>query len=338
MRLAIYGAGAMGTVLGAFLNRAGVQTDLIDIYEEHVNKLNESGARLTGFEDFTQPVKALLPSQMEGIYDFIILFCKQTANKEAFKIIKPRMNKDSTIITLQNGFPEPSLIEAFGEERTLGGAVLWGATFMKPGVSQVTEPLLKKSNLYEIGNISGKINGRVKMAAEILNKMGPVKISTNLIAFRWSKLLFNSCMSGMSAALGCTFGEVVSSKSAMKQLSNIGQEAGAVCKAAGQNFASYGIVNVDKIVKRTDWIGGAVLRLATKIGYRNMAACKASMLQDLERGKKTTEVDMINGYISQLGKKYGVPTPANDAVVEIVHGIENGKYSLSMDNIKYFRN
>mgnify|MGYP001004967678 CR=1 FL=1 len=73
-RVAIYGCGAMGTVLGAFLAREGVDVDLVDVYREHVEKLNECGARLVGFEDFTQPVKALTPDQAQGVYDLVILF------------------------------------------------------------------------------------------------------------------------------------------------------------------------------------------------------------------------------------------------------------------------
>ena len=62
---------------------------------------------------------------------------------------------------------------------------------------------------------------------------------------------------------------------------------------------------------------------------------KASMLQDLEKGKKC-EVDAINGVVCAYGKKYGVPTPYNDKVCEIIHGIEDGKYTYSFDNVKLF--
>jgi 2-dehydropantoate 2-reductase len=62
---------------------------------------------------------------------------------------------------------------------------------------------------------------------------------------------------------------------------------------------------------------------------------KASMLQDLEKGR-ATEVPMINGYVSEVGKKHGIPTPFNDAVVEIVRGIEQGQCPLSMENLSRF--
>jgi len=335
MRIGIYGCGAMGTVLGAYLSRAGLTVELIDIYEEHVNKLNSAGAKLIGFEQWTTPVKAMLPSGMEGIYDLIILFCKQTANKAAFEVIKQHIDGNSSILTLQNGYPEPSVVKKFGEQQTLGGTVLWGATFAGPGVSEVTEPLSAKPELFEVGTISGEINERVKIAAEILEKMGPTQITTNLVSSRWTKLVANSSMSGMSAALGCTFGDILKSEEAMAQIGRIGAEAGLVCQAAGQLFAHLFGADLEIILKGDHDTSSEWIKLV-KSAYRNLGAAKASMLQDLEKGK-ITEVDMINGYLCEQGRKYGVPTPANDSVVEIVHGIETGKYSLAMSNLRYFK-
>ena len=335
MRIGIYGCGAMGTVLGAYLSRAGLDIELIDVYEEHVNKLNSDGAKLIGFDTWTTPVKAVLPSGMKGIYELIILFCKQTANKDAFEVIKQHIDGNSSILTLQNGYPEPSLVEKFGDQQTLGGTTLWGATFAGPGVSEVTEPLSAKPELFEVGTISGQINERVRKVAKILEKMGPTQITTNLVASRWTKLILNSSMSGMSAALGCTFGEVMDSDEAMTYLGKIGAEAGLVSTAAGQHLAPIFGSDLDSILKGDQEVSAEWIKWV-KSAYKNLRAAKASMLQDLEKGK-ITEVDMINGYLCDQGRKQRVPTPVNDSVVEIVHGIETGKYPLAMTNLQYFK-
>ena len=80
MRSAIYGAGSLGTVLGAYLSRNGVEIDLINRNRDHVEALNRNGARITGTVDMTVPVKALLPEDMTGTYDIIFLgsWIKQT--------------------------------------------------------------------------------------------------------------------------------------------------------------------------------------------------------------------------------------------------------------------
>ena len=71
--------------------------------------------------------------------------------------------------------------------------------------------------------------------------------------------------------------------------------------------------------------------------YSVARPAKASMLQDLEKGK-ITEVTMINGYVSEVGRKHGIPTPFNDTVVKVVQGIERGELPLSFDNLKFFDN
>ena len=82
MRCAIYGAGAMGTVLGAFIARAGKPIDLINRNERHITAMKEKGAAVCGTVQFTQQVHALLPSEMDGKYDVILLMTKQRQNAE----------------------------------------------------------------------------------------------------------------------------------------------------------------------------------------------------------------------------------------------------------------
>ena len=97
MRVAILGCGAMGTVLGAYMTKNGCNVELIDSYEAHVQALNEKGAHIVGTVDFTVPVKAITPGQMEGIYDVVFLFTKQTANDEVLPNLLPHLGPDSTV-------------------------------------------------------------------------------------------------------------------------------------------------------------------------------------------------------------------------------------------------
>ena len=124
MRTAILGCGAMGTVLGAYLNKNGHDTILIDNYKDHVKALNKKGARVIGCGDLTVPVKAITPDLMEGKYDLVFLLTKQTANKEVLSHLLPFLKADSTVCTLQNGVPEPSVASIIGKEKTVGGTVL----------------------------------------------------------------------------------------------------------------------------------------------------------------------------------------------------------------------
>ena len=138
MRSMIYGAGALGTVLGAYIARAGKQIDLVNRNRAHVEALKTAGARVTGTVQFTQAVSALLPEELTGQYDVIILMTKQQHNAEVVEFLKPFLKEDGALCTCQNGLPEPAIAEAIGADRTLGCAIAWGATFRGKGVSELT--------------------------------------------------------------------------------------------------------------------------------------------------------------------------------------------------------
>lgn len=326
----------MGTVLGAFMTKNGCKVDMVDSYADHVKALNEKGAKIVGFVDMTIPVKALTPDQMEGIYDLVFLFTKQTANEEVLSNLLPHLGPDSTVCTLQNGVPEVYVSEKIGKNRTVGGTVLWGATFWSPGVSELTQDITKSKVLFDIGEIDGKITDRIKKVASVLEYMGPVEITTELMASRWAKLVNNACMSGMSAACGCTFGDVLDNPKARACLSYIGYEVKACCEADGLKMpVLLGRYSPDTLDLSKPGGFEASQKMFLEM-YDGLRTAKASMLQDLEKGKKT-EVNMINGFVCDTGKKHGIPTPYCSTVVKVVTGIENGEYPLSMDNIKYFK-
>ncbi|SMC40612.1 ketopantoate reductase family protein [Papillibacter cinnamivorans] len=335
MRVAILGAGAMGTVLGAFMTKNGCKVDMIDSYTEHVKALNEKGAKIIGFADMTVPVSALTPCQMEGTYDLVFLFTKQTTNEEVLRNLIPHLNAASTVCTLQNGVPEVYVAEKVGGDRTVGGTVLWGATFIGPGVSELTQDISRLAHLFEIGEIDGKISGRIKKVAEILGYMGPAEISSELMDSRWTKLVANACMSGMSAACGCTFGEVLDNPKARACLCYIGNEVKKTCEADGHKLHT--LLNYDltplSFKKPEDFEVSQKMFINI---YNGLRSAKASMLQDLERGKKT-EVNMLNGFVSDTARKYGIATPFCDTVVKVITGIESRHLPLSMDNLKYFK-
>jgi 2-dehydropantoate 2-reductase len=335
MRIAIYGCGAMGTVLGAYLSRRGLEVTMIDNYKAHVDKLNESGAKVTLCADLTVPVKAVTPEEMTGTYDLVFLLTKQTANAAVLAQLLPYLHESSTVCTLQNGVPEPSVAAVIGAGRTVGGTILWGATFKAPGVSELTQDITKSKVLFEIGEMNGRIDDRIRSVAAVLEAMGGVEITDNLMGARWLKVMFNSCWSGMSAALGCTFGDIIDNAKASACMSHIANEAVSVCRALGykmpifrdQDMTAMGDLSDAKAFEKSQQIFYSILK--------DMRPAKASMLQDLEKGRKT-EVSMINGYICAEGEKVGIETPYNDTVVRIVKQVEDGIIPYEMKNLSLF--
>ena len=166
--------------------------------------------------------------------------------------------------------------------------------------------------------------------------MGTVDVEENFIGTRWSKLLINAAFSGMSAVLGCTFGEASKPRESRRVVQALIKECIDVCKAGGIRIEPVQGKDIVKLLDYNNSLKRAFSFFIIPIAIRKHAKLKASMLQDLEKGK-LTEVDAINGAVSEYGRKVGCPTPMNDRVVEIIHGIEQGKLKAEFDNVKFFK-
>ena len=163
MRIAIYGAGSLGTILGAFISKAGVPIELINRNKAHVEALKSKGANITGTIHFSQPVIAYTPEEMNGSYDIIFLMTKQQHNQEVVSMLKNFLASDGVLVTFQNGLPEVQIASIIGEERVLGCTVAWGATLQSPGICELTsEPDALSFSLGALSNNRSKHFNKVK--------------------------------------------------------------------------------------------------------------------------------------------------------------------------------
>jgi 2-dehydropantoate 2-reductase len=165
--------------------------------------------------------------------------------------------------------------------------------------------------------------------------MWKVDVEENFIGARWVKLLINSAFSGMSAVCGDTFGAVAKNKASRKVIQKIIKECIDVASSAKIKIER---IQGKDVVKLLDYKGGFKKWLSFVIiplAIKKHNALKASMLQDLEKGIPC-EINSINGIVVDFGKKYGVPTPFNEKVVEIVKKCEAGELKPSFENVKLF--
>ena len=334
MRTAIYGAGSLGTILGAYITKAGVSIDLVNRNKAHVEALQAKGAQVTGTVEFTQKVTAYTPDQMNGVYDIIFLMTKQQHNAEVVSMLKDYLAEDGVLVTFQNGLPEVQIAEILSEERVLGCTVAWGATMQSSGVCELTsEP---DALSFSLGSISEKRSKHFDKVKELLEHMGTVDVEENFLGTRWSKLLINASFSGMSAVLGCTFGEAAGPKKSRRVVQALIKECIDVCRVGGIRIEPVQGKDIVKLLDYSGTVKKAVSFFIIPIAIRKHAKLKASMLQDLEKGK-LTEVDAINGAVSAYGRKVNFPTPANDMVVDIIHRIEKGELKPGFDNLRFFK-
>ena len=333
MRIAIYGAGSLGTVMGAFLTKNGIPVELVNRNRAHVEALRTGGARVTGTMEFTVPVRALLPEEMEGPYDVVFLMTKQLHNAESVSFLAPMLAPGGVLVTLQNGLPEPGIAAILGPERTVGCTVEWGATLTAPGVCALTsDPGHLSFHMGGMPDVPDETLSRIKA---ILEHMCPVEMEENFLGVRWSKLLINATFSGIGTAVGGTFGDVSRRRENRRVAVRCIRECVDVGRAAGAVFAP---VQGTDIVRLFYWrtpLKRAVSGLLIPPAMRRHTAIYPSMLQDLRRGKPC-EIEAINGAVCACGRSVGVPTPINDRIVRIVKDCESGVLQPRPENIRLF--
>ncbi|MBO5327837.1 MAG: ketopantoate reductase family protein [Clostridia bacterium] len=333
MRVAIYGAGAMGTVLGAHLARAELKVDLISRNKQHISALKKHGAKICGTVNFTVPVFAYLPEEMTGKYDVIFLMTKQRDNENTVKFLLNYLADDGVICTTQNGLPERLIASICGEERCIGCAVSWGATFIGEGVAKLTSSPDKLT--FAIGSLY-KNNPHIYAVQRILERMGKVYLCDNFIGARWAKLSVNCAFSSLSALSGLTFGEIAKGKKAKKIAQAILKESFDIAKASGVKIDKIQGHDIVKLLNYNNPVKRAISLALIPLTMKKHANLQSGMLFDLLNGK-VCDIDFLNGVLINYANECGVGAPVNERVVELIHKIERGELTVSPNNLNLIK-
>ncbi len=342
MRVAIYGAGAMGTVLGAFLTEGGQPVDLISRNQAHVEGLKKNGATVRCLADDVEKnvkVSALLPEEMTEKYDVIFLMTKQSKNPEIVAFLEEYLTEDGIVCTTQNGLPEPSVAAMLGAEKAYGAAVTFGANFVGGGVVELTSSLAAMSILcggYQNDNAKNSVLKAVlEKAGTVSGNPNFVTVTDNLAGARWSKLAINSAFSTLSTITGLTFGEIARGRKTKRVAVNILREAIAVAKASGITLEQMQGHDMEKVFGGKGFWKTQIVYALLPFAMKKHKLLKSGMLKDIERGRKC-DVDFVCGALVAAGRAVGVETPTAEQAVEIVHGIENGLYEITAKNLDFF--
>jgi len=341
-RIAVYGAGAMGTVLGAFLTQGGLDVELITRNAQHVQSLNSHGAKIicsAENKEFSIPVRAITPQEMQGEYDVIFLMTKQRNNAEILTFLQPYLSAEGIVCTTQNGLPEQSVAQVLGNERTYGAATSFGATFIGEGKVALTSKIEAMS--MEVGGYKND-GSKLQLLQEILSYVKKqtneqfVTLTGNLLGARWAKLSINAAFSGLSVVTGMTFGEVAKKRKTRKVALGVLRECMTVAKAQEVTLAKMQGHDMEKLLGGKTPIKRFIAYMVLPFAMKKHKKLVSGMLKDVENGRKC-EIDFINGIVVKEGEKVGVETPLCRQIVEIVHGIENGLYETSYENMDFFQ-
>jgi len=330
-KIAVIGAGAIGGITAGFIARAGYDIELVCKYPDLAEKIKNKGVHIFGAKgDFTVPIPAVAKiPELSGKKDIILLATKATEMLEAAQDLLPFLKETSVVVSLQNGICEDALAEIVGRERTIGCVVGWGATMHAPGELEMTS-----TGEFVIGNIDYNDDSRLPFIQELLSTVVPVEISKNITGYLYSKLIINSCINSLGALCGLTLGEMLSVKKIRKIFIGIMHEAIAVSDAMGLKVEVYaGKLDYYKFLKAENILNNVRRHLIIYLIGFKYRKIKSSSLQSLNRGKPT-EIDYLNGYIAEKGKRMGIPTPINDRIIQIIKDIEAGKRKISTENFK----
>lgn len=293
MDIIILGAGAIGSLYGAKLSRLNEVT-LIG-RKGHVDKINEHGLRITGLENRIYHVNA--STRVENIRKnaLIILTTKAQDSKKAISSIKHLIRKDTTILCLQNGLYSENAVKSIIKNRclVLRAVTNFGAAFLKPGAV--------KYNGYSYTAIedSGKSD---KIASNFRQCGLNGYVSKNIKQDMWKKLVLNCALNPITAILRIQNKAISDERlDPLKKL--VADECMQVAKKDGIIFEFDFVEAINDTFKNSTNI--------------------SSMQQDLMKGRKT-EIGYLNGAVVELGRKYGISCPANEALAKIISEMEKG--------------
>ena len=344
VKIAVYGAGAMGTVLGAMLTLSGAgDVTLITRNQAHVDGMNTNGAIIVcegdGGAELNVKVRAITPSEMQGKYDVIFLMTKQRHNAQILTDLLPFMHEKTVVCTTQNGLPEESVAKVIGTERTYGGATSFGATFIGGGKVALTSRMQAMS--MEVGGYKND-NVYASLFAEILSYAGKatdndnfVKATDNLLGARWAKLSINAAFSGLSVVTGLTFGEVAKKRKTRKLALCVLRECMAVAKANGVKLAQMQGHDMEKLLGGKTAFKRFISYMVLPFAIKKHKKLVSGMLKDVQNGRRC-EIDFVNGAVVKAGQAVGVETPFNAQIVQLVHAIENGQCEITYKNTDLF--
>ena len=203
-RLAIVGTGAIGSVIGGYLSRAGRDVTLIDTWAEHVDTMNADGLHVTAENgEFTTSVNAMHLGDVNTViepFDAIFLAVKSYdtvwATHFAMRYLKPT----GIIISAQNGINDEVIASIVGYSREIACVITLGAGLYEPAKAIHTGDPLKLS--FTLGELNGLPTDRVQALAEVMNDIGQTKVSRNIWGERWAKLAVNSMANPIAASTG----------------------------------------------------------------------------------------------------------------------------------------
>jgi 2-dehydropantoate 2-reductase len=334
-RIGIFGAGAIGSVVGGMLTRAGHDVTLIDQWPAHVTAMQKDGLRLSGTcGDHLTPVKAVHLCDAQAIsepFDAVFLSVKgydtEWATLFAVRFLR---QPDGVIVDFQNGINDERVAALAGRDRTLGCVITIGAGLYEPGHAMRTDT---GHVGFKIGELDGRDTPRARELVRIVDDVAGARFTPNLFGERWSKLTTNCMANPLAGLTGLGSAEIRSEPLPRRIAIQVAAEVIRVGRAAGFEVEPIFGIDAQRFVDAAE--GRLVDELEADLANsgRSLAGGRPSLLQDVLRGRRT-EIEDLNGLVVRKGQELGVPTPMNAAVVHEVQRHAVGQLRPDLKNLE----
>lgn len=307
MKIAMIGSGAAGSVFASYLKLGGADLYLVDKYKAHMDKIAEEGMRfrrpegevlLKGFH--TAPT-----AESIGAMDLVILMVKATQTDAIMPSVLSCITEQTVVVSLQNGLGNEDVLAKYvPKDRILYGFGTIGTELPEPGVcvSKPESGVIMRFGAAEKGPASDAAG---KALEECFRKGGCLaNFESDIRPYVWKKTISNSGYNTLSALSGLKVGTLLDDENGQNLVWKIWKEGCEVAKAAG-----IGDLWPDMVKEMPRLQAG-------------FATLYPSMAQDILMHQRKTEISLLNGRIVEYGEKYGVPTPCNAFVTDLVKCIE----------------
>ena len=328
-RVLVWGAGAIGGTVAAYLRRAGLDVTAVDANAAHVQAIRERGVAISGpIETFAQPLLAFTPDKLAGVWDTIFLCVKAQNTEAAARQLLPHLAEHGVVVSLQNGFNELKIAETIGRERTMGAFINFGADVLEPGVVH-----FGGRGAVVVGELDGRSTARLTRVHRALQKFDPAAITTdNIWGYLWGKMGYGALLFA-GALTPATIVEVLDSRDARPALTALAREVMTVAEAEG--ITPMGFNGYDPAAFGSNGTAATIdASFDAMVAFnRRSAKTHSGIWRDIVIHRRKTECDAQFAPILELARRSGIAIPRVERLVSLMREVESGARPLTLDNL-----
>ena len=320
----VWGAGAIGGTVGAYLCRAGEAVLFVDRAADHVAAIAKDGLQITGpIEEFRVKAPASTPSDLKGRFDTVFLCTKAPDTPGALEALGPFVAEDGCVVSLQNGLNEQVIAAKLGEKRTIGAFINFGADYLSPGVVHYAG-----RGAVVIGELDGKTTPRVENLHRLLQKFDERAVLTaNIWGYLWSKLAYGALLFA-TALTNDSIADCLASPRHRALLIALAREVEGVAVASGVRLESFDGFDPSAFLPQASEADATRSVDALVAFNRRSAKTHSGIWRDLAVRRRKTEVEAQLGPVAQAGAAKKIATPLTSRLIELIHDIEEGRRPL----------